>query len=270
MIVKIRDMEIEFGKKTLIMGILNITPDSFSDGGQYNNLSAALDRAKRFISEGVDILDLGGESTRPGHTVITEEEEINRVVPIIRAIRSDYDIPISIDTYKSKVARAGLEAGCQIVNDVWGFQFDDDMAPLCAEYGAYCVLMHNAKEVDPNRDIMAHMMGFFRKTIEIAHAAGIRDEMICIDPGIGFGKTVEQNIEAIRRLDELKNLGFPVLLGTSRKSMIGKIQNSEIDDRLEGTIATNIIGLTKGVDIIRVHDVLEHQKAFKVADAILR
>lgn len=270
MLVKFRDTQLEIGKKTLVMGILNITPDSFSDGGVYNNVDSALERAKKLVSAGADILDVGGESTRPGHSVISEEEEISRVIPVIKALKSEFSIPVSIDSYKPNVCEEALKAGAQIINDVWGFQFEKKMADICAKYGAYVVLMHNALDIVEDRNIMEHMLKFFERTIKIAHSSGVKDEMICLDPGIGFGKTFEQNIEVMANLEKITSLGYPVLLGTSRKSMIGKIQGSTVDDRLEGTIATNVFGVSKGIDIIRVHDVEEHVKAMSVIDRIVR
>lgn len=270
MIVDIRGKTLDLGSRTIIMGILNITPDSFSDGGDYNSPEQALERAKMFLDAGAEILDVGGESTRPGYTLISDEEEIARVVPVIKLLAKETDALISIDTYKSNVARAALEAGCHIVNDIWGFQADENMARVAKEYGAYCVLMHNEKDIREDRDIISSMIGFLKKSVDIAKDAGIPDEMICLDPGVGFGRTQEQNVETVRRLRELKDLGYPVLLGTSRKSIIGKILDVPTDERLEGTIATNVIGVANGADIIRVHDVREHYKAMRVTDEILR
>ena len=260
----------DFSKKTYIMGILNVTPDSFSDGGRYTGAQAALKRALEMQEQGADIIDVGGESTRPGHIAISEEEELKRISSVIKLLRQNISIPISIDTYKPVVAKHALELGATIVNDIWGLQRDDDMARVVAKHDAYIVAMHNQDGSHYEKDIMQEIKRFLEKSIEIALKAGIDSKKIIIDPGIGFGKTPEQNIEVMSRLEELKTLGYPILIGTSRKSMIGKILDLPPSERIEGTVATTVIGIGKGVDLVRVHDVKENLRAARVADAILR
>ncbi len=261
---------VDIGKRTLIMGILNVTPDSFSDGGSYNSLEAAVQRALEMEAEGADIIDIGGESTRPGSSEISAREEQRRVIPIIAALRKKTNLPISIDTYKAKVAKAAIEAGATMVNDVWGLQKDANMAQVVARAQAPVVMMHNQLGTDYQEDIISAMQGFFEKSLEIASVAGISKHNLILDPGIGFGKTPEQNIEVMSRLKELKSFGLPLLLGTSRKSMIGHILDLPISERLEGTLATNVLGIAMGVDIIRVHDVEAHVRSARVTDAIIR
>lgn len=260
----------KLGSKTFIMGILNVTPDSFSDGGQYTNIENALNAAKKMVEQGAHIIDVGGESTRPGSKEISVEEEINRISPIIKILVKELDVPISIDTSKSVVADVALSLGASIVNDVWGMQKDKDMAKVVAKYNVPIIAMHNQIGTEYSKDIIDSMVVFFNKTLSLAKKYGISKDKIVLDPGIGFGKTVEQNIEVMNRLEELTKLGYPILLGTSRKSMIGKILDLPPKERVEGTIATSIIGVQKGVDFIRVHDVKENLRAVKVADAIIR
>lgn len=256
------------GEKTLVMGIVNVTPDSFSDGGDYNTADMSIRRIEDFISDGVDIVDIGGESTRPGSTEVSLEEELRRVIPVIEKA-SALNTLISIDSYKSEVAKKALLAGANIINDVWGFQKDENMAHVAAEYDVPSILMHNKTDNIYERDIIEEMKFFFDRSVELALRAGLSEDRIILDPGIGFGKNPIQNIEVMNRLDEIIAFGYPVLLGTSRKSMIGHILNVEPKDRLTGTIATNVIGAQKGVSIVRVHDVIEHVHAMKVTDAIL-
>jgi dihydropteroate synthase len=258
------------GEKTLIMGILNVTPDSFSDGGQYNQIEAALSQSLRMITEGADIIDIGGESTRPGSSSVSFEEERNRVLPVIKALRDQSDCLISVDTYKAGIAEEALKSGANIINDVWGFQKDPDMAKVAAVYQVPSILMHNQIGTEYSGDIIESMKGFFDKSIEWALKKGLKEKMIILDPGIGFGKTPLQNVQVMRRLDEIKAFGYPVLLGTSRKSMIGKILDLPDDERIEGTIATNVIGMMTGCEIIRVHDVREHVRAARVVESILK
>ena len=272
MILKFRNKELEFGKKTLIMGILNITPDSFSDGGDNFNIQRAAEHARQMVNDGADIIDIGGESTRPGSDFVSEEEEIKRVIPVIKElvkIKELAGIPISIDTYKSAVAEAAVLAGADIINDIWGLQKDKRMAETAQKYNVPVIAMHNQDGHEYSRDIMEELEIFFEKTFEIADHAGIPKENIILDPGIGFGKVYEQNIEILRRLEELTKIGR-VLLGTSRKSTLGKILDLPPKERMEGTLATTVIGIEKGVDIVRVHDVLENKRCAMVADAILR
>ena len=271
MILKCRDKNIELGKKTLIMGILNVTPDSFSDGGRYNNLDSALEQAKKMVEDGVDIIDIGGESTRPGHIQISVEEEIERVVPVIEMLSKELDIIISIDTYKYQVAEAALKAGAHIINDIWGLQYDNgEMAMLAAEYNVPVIAMHNQNGTEYSEDIILSMRKFFERTYEISDRSGISRDNIILDPGIGFGKGMEENIEVLARLEELRDMGR-ILLGTSKKRFIGTILGGlSTDERVEGTVATTVIGIEKGVDIVRVHNVLENKRAALVADRIYR
>ena len=263
--------EIILGERTLVMGILNVTPDSFSDGGRYNNLDSAMKQAERLISEGADIIDVGGESTRPGHIQITSEEEISRVVPIIEKISKNLDTIISIDTYKYDVAEEAIKAGANIINDIWGLQYDNgEMAELVKKSNLPLIAMHNQNDEVYNKDIMLVLREFFEKTFKIADKYGIDRDTIILDPGLGFGKNVEQNIEVLSRLNELKDMGF-ILLGASKKRFIGKLLNDlPFDERVEGTVATTVIGIEKGVDIVRVHNVLENKRACLVADGVYR
>ena len=260
----------EYGKRTYIMGILNVTPDSFSDGGNFNNIDAAIKHAKEMIEDGVDIIDIGGESTRPGHKYVEADEEIQRVTPVIKELKKEINVPISIDSYKSKVAEEALKLGVEMINDVWGLKRDKDMAKVVAKYDAHVCIMHNQDGTDYNEDIMESIKKSLNESISIALKAGVKKDKIVLDPGIGFGKTFEQNLEVLKRLDELNDLGYPILLGTSRKSVIGNVLNVEPKERLEGTIATTVLGVRDGVDIVRVHDVKENLKAAKMADAIYR
>ena len=271
MILKCRDKNIELGKKTLIMGILNVTPDSFSDGGRYNNLDSALEQAKKMVEDGVDIIDIGGESTRLGHTQISVEEEIERVVPVIEMLSKELDVIISIDTYKYQVAEAALKAGAHIINDIWGLQYDNgEMAMLAAEYNVPVIAMHNQNGTEYSEDIILSMRKFFERTYEISDRYGISRDNIILDPGIGYGKGMEENIEVLARLEELRDMGR-ILLGTSKKRFIGTILGGlSTDERVEGTVATTVIGIGKGVDIVRVHNVLENKRAALVADRIYR
>ena len=263
--------EIILGERTLVMGILNVTPDSFSDGGKYNNLDSAMKQAEKLISEGADIIDVGGESTRPGHIQITSEEEISRVVPIIEKISKNLDTIISIDTYKYDVAEEAIKAGANIINDIWGLQYDNgEMADLVKKSNLPIIVMHNQNDEIYSKDIMLSLREFFEKTYKIADKYGIDRDKIILDPGLGFGKNAEQNIEVLSRLNELKDMGS-ILLGASKKRFIGKLLNDlPFDERVEGTVATTVIGIEKGVDIVRVHNVLENKRACLVADGIYR
>lgn len=258
----------EFKDHTYVMGILNITPDSFSDGGKYNSIDNALFHTEQMINEGADIIDIGGESTRPGYTLISDEEEISRVVPVIEAVRERFDIPISVDTYKSAVAENALIAGADIVNDIWGFKYDNKIADVTQKYNAVCVLMHNRNNTD-YKDYINDVLDDLRESIVIAKYAGIDDNNIIIDPGVGFGKNYEQNLEIINRLEALDSLGYPVLLGTSRKSVIGLTLNLPSDERVEGTIATSVLAVIKKSLFVRVHDVKENKRAIIMTEKIL-
>ena len=263
-----RGRELRYGGRTLVMGILNVTPDSFSDGGRSAAFDDALANAHRLVAEGADILDIGGESTRPGHTPVSPDEELRRVLPAIEAL-ADLPVPISVDTQKAVVAEAALRKGAAIVNDIWGLMGDPEMARVAATYDAGVVAMHNRASVDPNVDIVADIIAFFEQSLERAARAGIRADRISLDPGIGFGKTFEQNLKALASLAEFGKLGFPLLLGTSRKSLIGKVIETTPAERLPGTIASNVIGIMAGCAIIRVHDVAAHVQAARVTEAIL-
>ncbi|MBP2148804.1 MULTISPECIES: dihydropteroate synthase [Xanthobacter] len=263
-----RGHALHLGPRTLIMGILNVTPDSFSDGGRSAAPDDALANARRLVAEGADMLDVGGESTRPGHTPVAAEDEWARIAPVIPALVAEMGVPVSVDTYKAEVARRALEAGASIVNDVWGFTRDPDMAKVVADHDAAAVVMHNRAEVDETLDIVTEMLGFFERVLEIADRAGVKREKLVLDPGIGFGKSFPQNLAAIRRLPELRVLGLPILLGTSRKSLIGKVIQTTPAERVPGTIASNVIAIMDGVEIIRVHDVAAHVQAARVAEAI--
>ncbi len=268
-VLKLGDFSIPLGKRTVIMGILNVTPDSFSDGGKFLSKDHALRQAEKMRQEGADIIDVGGESTRPGSIPITEEEELARVIPIIEAISARIQIPISIDTYKSKVAVEAIKAGSVLVNDVWGLKGDSNMAATLAHYGLPVCLMHNRKTAQ-YQDLMSDIIADLQESIDIALGTGIREDNIIIDPGIGFAKVTVESLEVMRRLEELKTFGYPILLGTSRKSMIGKTLDLPVEERVEGTAATIAYGITRGVDIIRVHDVLAMARVAKMTDAILR
>lgn len=266
--MKIGNREFDIKNETYIMGILNVTPDSFSDGGKFNNLDSALHHAEEMIAEGADIVDIGGESTRPGHIVISEEEEIERVVPIIEAVKARFDVPVSIDTYKGNVAEAALQAGADLVNDIWGFKFDKKTALMTAKYNAACCLMHNKDEAVYN-DFLEDMVSEMAECVKIAREAGVADDKIMLDPGVGFGKTYEMNLAAINHVDVLHRLGFPILLGTSRKSVIGNTLNLPADQRVEGTLATTVIGVMKNCAFVRVHDIKENKRIIQMTKAIL-
>lgn len=268
-VFRCRNYSLPIGSKTYVMGILNVTPDSFSDGGKYNNIDIAVDKAKAMVEEGADIIDIGGESTRPGYDPVDAGEEAGRVVPVVERLVKEINVPVSIDTMKAEVAEKALEAGAHIINDVWGLQRDHNMAETVARFNAGVIMMHN-QDSKEYQDLMGDMVKFFRRSIETAQEAGISREYMCIDPGIGFGKTYEHNLEAMRRLKELNALGLPVLLGTSRKSFIGNALGLPVDQRVEGTAASVALGIANGVDFIRVHDVKEMARVSKMTDAMVR
>lgn len=267
--MKIGNIDFEIGKRTYIMGILNITPDSFSDGGRFNNMEMAIKHAKKMVAEGVDVIDIGGESTRPGHESVSEEEEINRVVPIIEALSKELQIPISVDTYKGRVAELAIKAGASMINDVWGFKKDPYIASVAAKYNVPCCLMHNRDNKDYT-NLVQDILKDLEESIEIALRAGVKKENIILDPGIGFAKSYEDNLKTMNNLEKLNSLGYPVLLGTSRKSMIGNALNLPVEERLEGTLATTAIGIMKGCEFIRVHDIKENKRVCVMTDAIYR
>lgn len=267
--MKIGSREFQTQGHTYVMGILNVTPDSFSDGGRWNDRDKAMRHVEEMVAQGADVIDVGGESTRPGYTLISDEEEISRVVPMIEAIKERFDVPVSLDTYKSAVAQAGIQAGADLINDIWGLKYDDKMAAVIAKSGLPCCLMHNRKNAD-YQDFMQDVAADLAETIRLAENAGIADEKIIIDPGVGFAKSYEQNLEIINCLEELNMFGYPLLLGCSRKSVIGLTLDLPADQRLEGTLVTTVMGVLKGCMFVRVHDVLENVRAIKMAEAILR
>jgi len=267
--MRIGSKEFEIGKRTYIMGILNVTPDSFSDGGKFNDIELAVNHVKLMIAEGADIIDIGGESTRPGHDAVSEEEEIKRVIPVIKALKREISVPISVDTYKGRVAEFALEAGADMINDIWGFKKEVYIAKVAAKYNVPCCLMHNRDNKNYN-NIIEDVLKDLEESIEIALSAGVKRENIILDPGIGFAKSYEDNLKTMNNLEKLNSLGYPLLLGTSRKSMIGIAQGLDASQRLEGTLATTTIGIMKGCQFIRVHDIKENKKVCVLTDAIVR
>lgn len=264
-----RNHQLPIGERTLIMGILNVTPDSFSDGGQYVSIDTAIQRALQMVAEGADIIDIGGESTRPGFAKVSEEEELRRVIPVIAALREAVPVPISIDTYKAEVARQALEAGAHIINDVWGGLADPRMAAVAAQYDCPFIITHN--RVDMNyTDYIPDVLADLQACVDQALQAGVRKANIILDPGIGFAKTHEQNLQLMNQLRLIADLGYPVLLGTSRKSMIGNTLQLPPEDRLEGTAATIALGIAQGCGIVRVHDVQAMKRVAVMTDAIVR
>jgi dihydropteroate synthase len=265
MIIGYKDFNLS---NTHIMGILNVTPDSFSDGGKWDSYDAAMSHAQLLLDGGTDIIDVGGESTRPGHLKISAQEEIERVAPIVEALKKNFDAPVSIDTYKSEVAEAAFKAGADMVNDIWGFQYDDKMAPLVKKYDAACCLMHN-REKAVYEDFLEDVHGDLIKCINKAKDAGIADDRIILDPGVGFGKTYEMNLTVMSHLDFFNDLGYPLLLGTSRKSFIGWILDLPPEEREEGTLVTTVMAVQSGYSFVRVHDAEKNRRAIKTAKAIL-
>ncbi len=294
--ITIHNHTLRWGSRTYLMGIINMTPDSFSEDGllasgtsqstmKGDALDKAIQQARQFLTSGADILDIGGESTRPGALSISVEDELERVLPVIQAVAAELDVLISVDTYKSEVAEAALDAGAHMVNDVWGFKVDRDLARVVARHNVPVVLMHNRSswvnaEIKerlggryigiPYENLIEDIKRELLESVDIAHNAGIPDEHIILDPGIGFGKTVEQNLELLDRSDEIRSLGFPLLLGTSRKSFIGYTLDLPPDQRLEGTAATVAIAIARGADIIRVHDVAYMSRVVRMTDAVVR
>lgn len=250
------------------MGIVNVTPDSFSDGGLFVSRAAALAQATKLAAGGADIVDVGAESTRPGHTPVPAEEEWARLEPLLSALVREAGVPVSIDTYKAITARRALSVGVAVVNDVWGLQRDPDMAPAIAEAGAGVVVMHNRSETDPGIDIVSDMLRFFERSLDIARRAGVSEAHLALDPGIGFGKSRSQNFDALRATSRLLELGFPLLIGVSRKSIFKGLPDGLIEGRLVGTLAANLIAAGAGAQIFRVHDVAEHRAAFEVFTAL--
>lgn len=265
--MKIGNRVFDLTHHTYIMAILNMTPDSFSDGGSYATLDDALYRVEQMLAEGADVIDVGGESTRPGHAVIGDEEEIQRVTPVIEAITKRFDVPVSIDTYKSAVAKAALQSGAHMVNDIWGLQHDPAMAGVIAQAGAACCLMHNQQDTRYD-NLLLECLETLRQSAKKAEQAGVPREHIMLDPGIGFGKTCAQNLALMGQLEQFRLLGYPMLLGTSRKSMIGLTLDLPADQRVEGTLVTTVLAVQAGWNFVRVHDIKENYRTIKMAEAI--
>lgn len=266
--MKIGTREFKETGHTYIMGILNVTPDSFSDGGRWNHPERAMEHTAQMIEEGADIIDIGGESTRPGYRMLSDEEEIARVVPMIEMVKQKFDIPVSVDTYKSKVAQAALDAGADLVNDIWGLKHDGALADVIAKAGVPCCLMHNRNSAEYEA-FMPELLKEMQESVNIARSAGIAKEKIILDPGVGFGKTKDHNLTVINHLEEMHGLGYPILLGTSRKSVIGLTLDLPSDQRVEGTLATTVFGVMKGAMFVRVHDVKENARTIRMTEAIL-
>ena len=254
----------------LLMGILNVTPDSFSDGGQFDASGPAIAHAIEMANAGADIIDIGGESTRPGHTPVDAEAEQRRIMPVIHAVTAAVETPISVDTYKAATARAALDAGAHIVNDIWGLQRDPLMARVVADAGCPIICMHNRDAIDPDIDMIADIKAFLEKSLEIAHQAGIQTNRIILDPGFGFGKSFEQSLDVLARVGELQTMGLPLLIGLSRKGFIGHFSgNKEVGDRLAGTLSANMAAINQGAaQIIRVHAVKPHREMLDFASAL--
>lgn len=263
------DREFRWGERTYIMGIINMTPDSFSGDGIGHDIEAAVTQGKRFAAEGADLLDIGGESTRPNAAAVSDDEELRRVIPVIERLRAEVSLPLSIDTYKSHVARRALSAGASMINDIWGLKRDPRLAELAAECRVPLILMSNQRGREC-QDIIPEVLATLRASIKLALERGMAWENIIVDPGVGFGKTLEQNLEIVRRLDELRCLERPILIGTSRKSMIGLVLDTPPHQRIEGTAATVAISIVGGADIVRVHDVAQMARVCQMSDAIIR
>lgn len=283
--MRIGSREFDVENRTYVMGILNVTPDSFSDGGKWNSMDSALRHVEEMLAEGMDILDIGGESTRPGSDYsMPAQEELERVLPYIQAVKARFDVPVSLDTYKSQVAEAGIGAGVDLINDIWGLKWDGEMARVIGEHGVACCLMHNRRKVpsptsltlagDPHnefgyRNFQEDVAADLAESVELALRAGIGRDRIILDPGVGFAKSYEQNLQVIHHLDSLSALGYPLLLGTSRKSVVGLTLDLPVAERLEGTLVTTVMGVLKGCAFVRVHDVKENVRAIRMARAIL-
>lgn len=266
--MKIGTKEFDTQHHTYIMGILNVTPDSFSDGGRFNSYDAAMRHAEELIAGGSDVLDIGGESSRPGHSIISPTEEIDRVAPLIEAVKKNFDVPVSVDTWKSEVAEVALKLGVDLVNDIWGFQRDEKMAPLVKQYGAACCLMHNRKEA-VYQDLLPEIYADLEHCLQTAKAAGIDDDKIMLDPGLGSGKHWDMNLVVMNHLDYFTSLGYPLLLGASRKGTIGKVLDLPADEREEGTLVTTVLAVQNGYGFVRVHDAEKNRRAIKMTEAIL-
>lgn len=263
------DQTIDFRHETIVMGILNVTPDSFSDGGKYSEIDMALKHTEAMLKDGAKIIDIGGESTRPGHAPVSLEEELARTAPIIEAITNEFNCIVSIDTYKAKVAETAVQAGAQIINDVWGAKREPDIAKVAAKYGVPIILMHNREVAEYENTLQEDMQTDLKESIAIALASGVPQSNIWLDPGIGFAKDTAQNIVAMQNLQTIVRMGYPVLLGTSRKSLIGNVLNLPVEERAPGTSATVCYGIEKGCHIVRVHDVKEIAQAAKMMDVLV-
>lgn len=261
--------ELVLGNRTLVMGILNITPDSFSDGGKFSNLQQAIHHAHKMVEDGADIIDVGAESTRPGANSVAAGEELDRLLPVLDQLVKELPAPISVDTYKEEVARAAVEHGAQLLNDIWGLKQDPGIARVAAQYGIPLVLMHNQRG-NQYQDLIGDIIASLRSSVAIALEAGMTEEQIILDPGVGFGKDTDQNLAVLRHLREFRSLGFPLLLGTSRKSVIGNTLELPVDERVEGTAATVALGIAAGVEIMRVHDVKAMVRVIRMSDAVVR
>lgn len=262
-----RGKYLPLGERTLVMGILNVTPDSFSDGGRYQDVGAAVAYAEAMVAAGADIIDVGAESTRPGYTPVSLQEEMDRLLPVLQELGSRISVPVSVDTYKPEVARAALEAGAHIINDQWGLKYDPELAGVAAAYGVPLILMHN-QEGTAYRELMADILRSLQESIRVADFWGVPEAKIMVDPGIGFGKDTRQNLLVLKNLHRVQELGRPVVLGTSRKSVIGNTLGLPVNERLEGTLATVIWGVLHGADIVRVHDVQAVVRAVRMVEAI--
>ncbi|MBQ3030190.1 MAG: dihydropteroate synthase [Agathobacter sp.] len=267
--MRIGTQEFDTKENTYIMGILNVTPDSFSDGGKIIGIDAALKKAEEMKGDGAAIIDVGGESTRPGYTPVSEDEEMDRILPVIEAIKNRIDIPISVDTYKSKVAEAAILAGADLINDIWGLKADPHMAEVIARHEVACCLMHNRNNTE-YKDFMSDLVWDLNESVKLAKQAGIAEDKMILDPGIGFAKDYTQNLTAIRDVGKVVELGYPVLLGTSRKSVIGLTLDLPSDKRLEGTLVTTVVAVQNGCSFVRVHDVKENYRAIQMTKAIYR
>lgn len=265
--MRIGDREFDLKQHTYVCGILNVTPDSFSDGGKYQEKDQMLRRVETMLTQGMDLLDVGGESTRPGYRKISAEEEMERVLPVIQAVKERFCVPVSLDTYKASVAAEGIRAGADLINDIWGLKADPKMAEVIAGSGVACCLMHNREEALYG-DLMQDMRSDLEESLRLAENAGIAREKILLDPGVGFGKTYEDNLTVLARMEELHKLGLPILLGASRKSVIGLTLNLPVDQREEGTLVTTVMAVLKGISFVRVHDVEKSVRAIKMAEAI--
>lgn len=266
--IQIGNKQFQLNNHTHIMGILNVTPDSFSDGGAYNSIDAALHQVEKMLLEGCDIVDVGGESTRPGFTEVSVKEECERVIPVIKAIKARFDVPVSLDTYKHAVAKEGVLAGVDMINDIWGLKYDNgEMAKVISEYKVACCLMHNRKDTNYN-DFLQDVLHDLEDSVQIALRTGISKDKIVLDPGVGFAKSYEQNLEVLQNLEAFHSLGYPMLLGTSRKSVIGLTLDLPKDEREEGTIVTTAKAVWAGYQFVRVHDCEKNRRAIQMAQAI--